>query len=116
MNPMALMKLMSAKNKFNANHPKVGAFFKAAFGSGLQEGTILELTVTKPDGEKMTTNLKVKPSDLELLNELRNISNKSGEFKKVYTLFSVYPYFGHIFLLKYNYKFYRSFSLRENMK
>ena len=33
MNPMALMKLMSAKNKFNANHPKVGAFFKAAFGS-----------------------------------------------------------------------------------
>ena len=26
MNPMALMKLMSAKNKFNANHPKVGAF------------------------------------------------------------------------------------------
>ena len=45
MNPMALMKLMSAKNKFNANHPKVGAFFKAAFGSGLQEGTILELTV-----------------------------------------------------------------------
>ena len=62
MNPMALMKLMSAKNKFNANHPKVGAFFKAAFGSGLQEGTILELTVTKPDGEKMTTNLKVKPS------------------------------------------------------
>ena len=23
MNPMALMKLMSAKNKFNANHPKV---------------------------------------------------------------------------------------------
>ena len=70
MNPMALMKLMSAKNKFNANHPKVGAFFKAAFGSGLQ------LTVTKPDGEKMTTNLKVKPSDLELLNELRNMSNK----------------------------------------
>ena len=62
MNPMALMKLMSAK--------------KAAFGSGLQEGTILELTVTKPDGEKMTTNLKVKPSDLELLNELRNMSNK----------------------------------------
>ena len=50
MNPMALMKLMSAKNKFNANHPKVGAFFKAAFGSGLQEGTILELTVTKTEG------------------------------------------------------------------
>ena len=76
MNPMDLMKIMSAKNRFDANHPKFGAFAKAAFGGGIQEGTILELTVTKPDGEKMTTNLKVQPSDLELLNELRNMSNK----------------------------------------
>ena len=76
MNPMDLMKIMSAKNRFNANHPKFGAFVKAAFGGGIQEGTILELTVTKPDGEKMTTNLKVQPSDLELLNELWNMSNK----------------------------------------
>ena len=76
MNPMDLMKIMSAKNRFDANHPKFGAVVKAAFGGGIQEGTILELTVTKPDGEKMTTNLKVQPSDLELLNELRNMSNK----------------------------------------
>ena len=75
MNPMDLMKIMSAKNRFDANHPKFGAFVKAAVGGGIQEGTILELTVTKPDGEKMTTNLKVQPSDLELLNELRNMSN-----------------------------------------
>lgn len=52
MNPMDLMKIMSAKNRFDANHPKFGAFVKAAFGGGIQEGTILELTVTKPDGEK----------------------------------------------------------------
>ena len=74
MNPMALMKFMSAKNKFNANHPKVGVFFKAAFGNGVQEGTILELTVTKPDGQKMTTNIKVKQSDIELLRELQNMA------------------------------------------
>ena len=76
MNPMDLMKIMSAKNRFQANHPKFGAFLKAAFAGVIQEGTILELTVTKPDGEKMTTNLKVQPSDLKLLNELRNMSNK----------------------------------------
>lgn len=65
MNPMALMKLMSAKNKFNANHPKVGAFFKAAFGSGLQEGTILELTVTKPDGQSFAFHgyLPIEPGE-----------------------------------------------------
>ena len=71
MNPMALMKIMNAKNQFDANHPKFGAFLKAAFAGGIQEGTIIEMKVTKPDGTEMTTNLKIKQSDLELLQELR---------------------------------------------
>ena len=71
MNPMALMKIMNAKNKFNASHPKFGVFLNAAFAGGIQEGTIIEMKVTKPDGTEMTTNLKIKQSDLELLQELR---------------------------------------------
>ena len=71
MNPMALMKIMNAKNKFNTNHPKFGAFLNAAFAGGIQEGTIIEMKVVKPDGTEMTTNLKVKQSDLELLQDLR---------------------------------------------
>ena len=71
MNPMALMKIMNAKNKFNAILPKFGAFLNAAFVGGIQEGTIIEMKVTKPDGTEMTTNLKVNQSDLELLQELR---------------------------------------------
>ena len=71
MNPMALMKIMNAKNKFHAGHPKFGAFLNAAFAGGIQEGTIIEMKVTKPDGTEMTTNLKIKQSDLELLQELR---------------------------------------------
>ena len=68
---MALMTIMNANTKFNASHPKVGAFLKAAFAGGIQEGTIIEMKVTKPDGTEMTTNLKIKQSDLELLQELR---------------------------------------------
>ena len=71
MNPMALMKIMNAKNKFHASHPTFGAFLYAAFAGGIQEGTIIEMKVTKPDGTEMTTNLKIKQSDLELLQELR---------------------------------------------
>ena len=71
MNPMALMKIMNAKTKFNASHPTFGAFLNAAFAGGIQEGTIIEMKVTKPDGTEMTTNLKIKQSDLELLQELR---------------------------------------------
>ena len=41
------MKLMSAKNKFDSNHPKFLAFLKAAFGNGIVEDTIIEISKTK---------------------------------------------------------------------
>ena len=41
MNPMALMKIMNAKTKFNASHPKFGAFLNAAFAGGDRKSTRL---------------------------------------------------------------------------
>ena len=38
MNPAAIMKLMSAKNKFTSNHPKFSAFLNAVFSRGIEEG------------------------------------------------------------------------------
>lgn len=73
MNPAAIMKLMSAKNRFTENHPKFIAFLHAVFGSGIEEGTIIELKVTKPGQETVTTNIKVQQSDLDLLQELREL-------------------------------------------
>lgn len=76
-NPAGIMRIMNAKNKFEANHPKFFAFCNAIFEKGVEEGTIIELTVTKPGQEAMTTNIKVQQSDLELLNELMSMaSNK----------------------------------------
>lgn len=76
MNPMMLMKLMNAKNKFVQNHPKFEAFVKAVFmnGGGILEGTIIEITVTKPGETPISTNLRVQQSDLELVEELRNLA------------------------------------------
>lgn len=67
------MKIMNAKNVFEGNHPKFAAFVKAVFSKGIEEGTIIEVTVTKPDQEPMTTNIKVQQSDLELLQELKEL-------------------------------------------
>lgn len=75
-NPMAMMKMMQAKNKFTENHPKFVAFLSAAFSGGIEEGTIIEISVEKPGQNKMTSNIRVKQSDLELLNELKNFSGK----------------------------------------
>lgn len=76
MNPAVLMKLMSAKKKFTQNHPKFEAFLKAVFQGdhGVAEGTVIEITVTKPGEQPITTNLKVQQSDLELVEELKNLT------------------------------------------
>lgn len=73
LNPASLMKIMSAKNVFEGNHPKFAAFVKAVFSKGIEEGTVMEITVTKPGQEPMTANIKVKQSDLELLQELKEL-------------------------------------------
>lgn len=74
MNPASIMKIMNAKNKFTENHPKFVAFLNAVFSTGITEGTVIEITVTKPGQEPITTNMKVKQSDLDLMNELKDIA------------------------------------------
>ena len=71
MNPTAFMKLMAAKARFSANHPKFEAFLKSVLSRPVEEGTVVEFTVTRPGEEPVTANIKVQPSDLELLQELR---------------------------------------------
>ncbi len=72
-NPASIMKIMSAKNKFTNNHPKFEAFVRDVVGQGIEEGTIIEITVQKPEREPVTTNLKVQQSDLELMEELKEL-------------------------------------------
>lgn len=73
MNPASIMKLMGAKKKFETAHPKFVAFLSRCFTSGISEGTIIEITVTKPGEAPITSNIKLLPSDMELLEELKNI-------------------------------------------
>ncbi len=67
------MKLMNAKNKFTDNHPKFVAFLSAMFKTGIPEDTIIEITVTKPGQQPVTTNIKVKKEDLELMDSLKDM-------------------------------------------
>ena len=75
-NPMSMMKMMQAKNKFTENHPKFVQFLGAAFSGGIEEDTIIEISVQKPGQNRITSNIKVKQSDLELLAELKNLAGK----------------------------------------
>lgn len=76
MNPASIMKIMNTKNKFTANHPKFVSFLNAVFSRGIEAGTVIELTVTRPGEAPVTTNIKVQQSDLDLLQELKDISGQ----------------------------------------
>lgn len=73
MNPAALMKLMGLKSNFEKQHPRFAAFLGDLLKTGVSEGTVIEITMTRPDGSSATTNMKVNASDIELVNELKNL-------------------------------------------
>ena len=70
MNPMNLMKAKGLLSQFTMNHP---AFFKAA-SSQIGEGSIIEISVTTAEGKNLCTNMKVRPEDMQLVEELKNLS------------------------------------------
>lgn len=72
MNPMAFMKIKNSLNQFTQTHPKFAAFIQTMVSQGIEEGSIIEITVTKPDGTVTTGNMRVQPSDIELIRELQN--------------------------------------------
>ena len=49
------------------------SFLNRCFAGGLKEGTIIEITVTNPGEAPITSNIKVQQSDLELLEELKEM-------------------------------------------
>ena len=74
MNLQSLFKLKSAWETFTGNHPKFPAFLNAVAQSGMEEGTVIAFTVTRPDGEVIESNLKLTTEDLELFRTLKDLA------------------------------------------
>lgn len=72
-NPMMLMKLKGKWEKFCQRHPKFIAFLQTASNGQIQENGVLEITVKKPDGSQLKSNIRVTPEDVELLRELTSM-------------------------------------------
>ncbi len=73
MNSQSLMKFMSAFSTFRSNHPKFVSFAEMFLRRGIEEGTVIEVTITTPGEEPVTSNLKVTQSDIELFQSLKDI-------------------------------------------
>ena len=67
-----MMKIMNAWNIFKRNHPKFPAFCNAVSKRAFKVGSIMAITVTTPDPEKIETNHTINAEVLERLKELTN--------------------------------------------
>ncbi|MCI9237181.1 MAG: hypothetical protein HFH07_02150 [Dorea sp.] len=68
-----IQKLKTSMDTFRNNHPKFPLFLDAVSKDALMEGTIIEITVTTPQGKNYCTNVKLKPEDMELMESFKNM-------------------------------------------
>lgn len=73
LNPVELMKLKKGWDTFVSNHPKFPAFMQAASQGMIVEDSVVEITITDPEGKSITTNLKITQSDLEMFESLKKM-------------------------------------------
>jgi len=73
MNPTAIFKAKKSWETFCRNHPRFPAFLQAVQSSGIQEGMIIEVSVTTPEGRKLTTNVKLTDTDMQAFNDLKGL-------------------------------------------
>lgn len=71
MNLMNLMQFKESWETFKQSHPKFPLFLKAALEKGLKEGSVVEIHITTPEGKTLSSNIKLKASDLEMIERLR---------------------------------------------
>ena len=68
-----IMQAKQAWDRFCRTHPRFPDFLRALEKKGIQEGTEILISVTSPDGETIKSGIRVKASDLELVEMLRQL-------------------------------------------
>lgn len=74
-NPLQLMQMKGELDSFKERHPKLELFFMDAIGK-VDVGSVLEVSVTSPLGNKIRTNFRVTPEDKMLMEKLSSMMKK----------------------------------------
>lgn len=74
MNPADLFKMRSNWEKFTQNHPKFPMFLSAMGNANIGAGSVIEINITTQDGQNLCTNVKLQPSDMEVIEDLKKMA------------------------------------------
>lgn len=75
-NPTMLFQMKSMMERFEKNHPKFPKFLKVVTTECIAPGTILEIKVTKANGETIESNIRLNDEDMELMEVIKNLSTQ----------------------------------------
>ena len=70
----AIMQLRQGWQTFMANHPKVPAFMANVRQKGFCENQEIAIAIRYPDGTEFKTGIRVRDTDLQLLEALKNLA------------------------------------------
>lgn len=69
MNPAKLFKMKQSIDTFSSNHPKFIQFLKAVQTDAVKTDTVIEFNVTTADGKEISSNIKLKESDIAMFQD-----------------------------------------------
>ena len=72
MNPLQMMQIKNMMDRFHQNHPKVQGFFGAA-AEKIDEGSVIEISLTTSEGKTICSNIRVSRSDMELIGQAKQM-------------------------------------------
>ncbi|MGI6002865.1 MAG: hypothetical protein ACOX74_04450 [Lachnospiraceae bacterium] len=71
-NPKNLVHLKDRKNIFKQEHPKFWNFFATQWRDLIQEGTVLDVKFTLPNGQVKGARMKMSPNDIKTVDMFLN--------------------------------------------
>ncbi|MBQ2086205.1 MAG: hypothetical protein II464_08055 [Oscillospiraceae bacterium] len=80
LNPMVLLKIRKMWGQFTSAHPRLLPYINELRSSGyVGEGSVIDVTVTSPDGRDLRYNMRVTADDLELIGAVTDIGRDSSQ-------------------------------------
>jgi hypothetical protein len=73
-NPMTLLRIRKMWGDFTAAHPRILPYFRELNSSGyIEEGSVIDITVTDAEGRSLRCNMKVTANDIDLIRAVADI-------------------------------------------
>lgn len=73
-NPAMIFQMKSMWDRFERNHPKFPRFLKVVGTECIEPGTIIEISVTRANGEHIASNIKLNEDDMELIRTMKEMA------------------------------------------